>query len=303
MSYFPNNDEEKELLQFIGRYQYLNGNNVKYFFKTQKYYRKRITNLVSRNFLKRIKLDLILDDAGIKYLKMIGAEYNKLNRDKRYVPRLLYLSNIGAFYNKCETVKFIPSFEMKDRKIYTTTSRKYIGILSIKGIDYLTYRISKDHDNKYLGAVIYDIQKEKDYKNIIVFIDDVSRININDFSFGNNQVLIIQDDEENREELKYLHSIDWNKIIKDNYKNKVVLSEYSFCDYTNHKDKFISIFKFLDAEKISKIQYFLRENKNKNIDIICNKEIENTIRKEIPRANYKIVDLEEYIEKEIKIYD
>lgn len=303
MNYFPNGDEEINLIKFISKYQYLNTNDAQYFFSSKKYYKQRISNLVKKKFLRRIKSNLVLDELGIEYAKMSKFEYNKLNRNKKYILRLLTLSNLGAFFYNCNTINFIASFDMKDKEMFTTTSRKFVGILEINGFDYLTYQITNEHDNKYLRSVIYDIQKEKSYKNIIVLIDDISRINKVDFAFGMNKVLIITDDTENREKLKYLHSINWATLMNKYYKNKVVLSEYSFCDYTDYKNTYVSYFYFLDTEKINRIKQFLRENKNKNADIICNTELEKEIKKELPTARYITVNLEEYIDKERNYYD
>ena len=36
------------------------------------------------------------------------------------------------------------------------------------------------------------------YRNIIILIDDINRINLNDFAFGLNQILIIEDNAINR---------------------------------------------------------------------------------------------------------
>lgn len=303
MNYFPNGSEEISLLKFIANYQYLNSSDAKYFFSTQKYYKRRITHLISKKLLRRINQNLVLGEFGIEYAKLFNFEYHTLNRNKKYLSRLLYISNLGAFFNKCENVSFIPSFNMKDKEIYTTTSRKFVGVLEIKRIEYLVYHITKEHDNKYIYSIIYDIQKEKNYKNIIILIDDVRRINVSDFTFGMNKVLILNDTEGNREKLKYLHSIDYSKIIKDNYKNNVHLAEYIFCDYTNYKDKYISMFYFLDTEKINKIKYFLSENKNKNADIVCSIDIKEQLQKELPTCNYIIVDLDKYIDKEHIVYD
>lgn len=304
MNYFPNGDEEISLIKFISKYQYLNGADSKYFFSSKKYYKQRISNLVSKKFLRRIKLNLVLDELGIEYAKMFNFEYNKLNRNKKYISRLLYLSNIGAFYNNCNTVKFIPSFSIKDKEMFTITARKFIGILDINGIEYLTYFISEEHDERYVKSVIYDIQKERKYKNIIVLVNDKKRINIDNFTFGANQVIILEDTEENREELKYLNSIDWYSIVKEKYKkDKIYLSDYNFCEYTNYKNKYITTFYFFDTEKINRIKYFLRENKNKNADIICSAKIKDDLIKELPNCNYTVIDLEEYIDKEILVYD
>lgn len=303
MNYFPNGDEEISLVKFIAKFQYLAVNDTKYFFTTKKYYRKRITSLVEKKYLRRTNSSLVLDELGVEYAKLFNFEYTPLNRNKKYLPRLLYISNLGAFYHKCKTITYTPSFTMKDKEMFTITARKFIGILDINGIEYLTYHISKEHDNRYATSVIYDIQKERKYKNIIVLVDNLDIINPRDFAFGNNQVLVIEDTEENREKLKYLNSINWSKIIQDYYKNKVYLAEYNFCDYSDYKSKYISTFYFFDTEKINRIKYFLRENKNKNADIICSTELKKEIQKELPRANYIAVDLEKYIDKERNIYD
>ena len=215
----------------------------------------------------------------------------------------MYISNLGAYFNKSKTINFIPSYDMKDKEIFTIKARRFIGILEINGTDYLTYHISKEHDKRYINSVIYDIQKEKKYKNIIILVNDPNRIKVNDFSFGMNRVLIIEDNEKNRDKLNNLHSIRWLDVINETYKDNIFLAEYNFCDYTDYKNKYIALFYFLDTEKITRIQYFLRENKNKNADIVCSKEIEQTIKQEIPNAHYIIVNLDKYIDKERNIYD
>lgn len=303
MNYFPNGDEEISLIKFIAKFQYLSVSDAKYFFSSKKYYRNRINNLISKRLLKKNKLTLILDELGIEYAKLFNFEYTRRNRNKKYISRLLQLSNLGAFYNKCNLLTYTPSFSVKDKDMFTITARRFIGIFEINGFDYLVYKITSEHDNKYLMSVIYDIQKEKKYKNIIVLVDSLSRININDFAFGMNKVLIIEDTPQNREKLKYLHSINWSKIVNKCYNNKIILSEYSFCDYIDYKNNYISCFYFLDTEKITRIKQFLRENKNKNANIICDRELETELKKELPTVKYTIVNLEEYIDKERNYYD
>lgn len=300
MSNFPNGSEEISLLEFISKYQYLKSKDTKYFFSTQKYYKKRISNLVSKKYLRRIKSNLILDELGIEFAELFGFEYNKLNRNKKYLPRLLYISELAAFYNKCHNVKFTPSFDMKDKEEYTITSRKYIGVLEINGMEYLTYYFTENHNDKYLRLILYDIQKEKKYKNIIILTNDVNRIKTSDFTFGMNQVLIINDTEENREKLKYIHSIDWYKIIKELFYKRcnIYLADYNFCEYTDYKNKYINTFYFFDTEKVNRIKYFLKENKDKNADIVCNRQLKEMLIKEFPNCNYNIIDLEQYIERE-----
>lgn len=124
---------------------------------------------------------------------------------------------------------------------------------------------------------------------------------MNDFAFGLNRILVIEDNEINREKLKYLHSIRWKEVVDKCYKG-AYLSEYSFCEYTNNKDKFINMFYFIDTEKITRIKYFIRENSTKRAYIICNSELETRLRKQLPDANYYVVDLEQYIDKERRYY-
>lgn len=303
MNYFPNSDEEKNLIKFIAKYQYLHVSDAKYFFASKKYFKTRINNLIDKQFLKRVKLNLVLDELGIEYARLFNFEYNTLNRNIKYVPRLLYLSSLAAYYYNCNSLIFTPSFSMKDKETFTITARRFIGILTINGIEYLTYHISKKHDTKYIRSVIYDIQKEKHYKNIILLVDDISAINTNDFIFGMHQVLVVEDTIKNRENLKYINNVSWYRIIQDYYKNKVFLAEYSFCDYTDYKSKYISTFYFLDTEKINKIKYFLRENKYKNMTIICDNSLEQQLKKELPNCNYLTINMEDYIEKEHIVYE
>lgn len=303
LNFFPNCEEEIALIKFVSQYQYLNTNDAKYFFKTVDYYKKRIKHLVDKKFIKRSKSYLILDELGIEYAKLLGFDYNPVNRNAKYKNRLLNLSNIGAFYHNCKTVKFTPSFSIKDKQTFTTTGRRYIGVFDINGIEYLGYQIRAEHDEKYIKSIMYDIQKEIKYKNIIILVNDIKRINFNDFCFGINQVVVLQDSEENREKLKYLNSVNWYKIINEFYKNKAYLSEYNFCDYTDYKNKYISYFYFLDTEKINRIKYFLRENENKNIDIICDSSQKEELSKVFPNAHYIILSLEKYIDKERNYYD
>ncbi len=75
--------------------------------------------------------------------------------------------SIATFYYNCKTVDFTPSFAIKDKRIYTTTGRRFIGIFNINGFEYLAYRILKEHDNKYINT-FYFIDTENMSKYIIL---------------------------------------------------------------------------------------------------------------------------------------
>ena len=297
LNYFLKDKEEISLIKFIAKYQCLNVNSAKYFFSSSRYYRNRIKNLIDKNFLRKIKWILVLGKSGIQYVKLLNFEYNKLNKNQKYRERLLKLSNIATFYYNCNTVDFIPSFAIKDKTILTTTGRRFIGIFNINGFEYLAYQIFKEHDNRYIESVAFDIQKEMKYSNIIILVNDISRIDFSYFAFGKNQILVIEDNDINREKLKYLHSMRWKELI-DKYYSNVHLSEYSFCENSNNKDKFINTFYFIDTEKINRFRYFINENSTKRTYIICDAELETKLRKELPDANYCMVDFEKYIDKE-----
>ena len=303
MNYFPNGSEEIELLKFLAKYQYLSVKDEKYFFNTSRYYRARIKRLIEKNYLKKNKLVISLDKLGIECVKMLNFEYKSINRNRKHIDRLARVSSIGAFYHDCKQVKFTPSFDLKDKKTYTVSSRRFIGLLDISDMEYLTYQMPTIKDVEYVKSVIYDLQKEKKYTNVIVFTNEIKGLPLSEFAFGVNQVLLIEETEANKEKLKYMHNVRWADIIQKYYKQDVVISEYGFCDYTDHKEKYISTFYFLDTEKINRIKMFLIENKNKNADIICDSKIAEELKKEIPGANYCIVNFEDYIDKERIIYD
>lgn len=132
MNYFPNGEEEISLVKFIAKFQYLAVNDTKYFFSSKKYYRNRIKNLVDKKYLRRTKSYLVLDELGIEYAKLFNFEYTNLNRNQKYFERLVYISNLGAFYHRCTTVNFTPSFAMKDKQIFTTTARRFIRNIRYK---------------------------------------------------------------------------------------------------------------------------------------------------------------------------
>lgn len=303
MNYFPNGDEEISLLRFIAAFEYINEKDTKYFFSSRNYYRKRIASLVDKRYIRKIKSNFVLDEMGIEYVQSMKMDYYALNRNVRYLPRLLYISHLAAVYYGCPNIKYIASRFMKNEEVLTNTGRKYVGILEIDGLQYLTYHISKKNEKQYITSVIYDLQKEKNYEYIIIFVDDINRINIEDFAFGKDKVLIMEDTKENENSLKYLNKVRWSRIIKEYYDDTVFLSPYNFCEYTNKNDKYISIFNFIDAEKITRIKYFLMESNNRNVDIICDEKLEPILRKELPDANYVVVDLDKYTMKEKNYYD
>ena len=109
------------------------------------YYPKRIRNLIQKNIIRKYNKYLVLAENGYAYMKVLGQNTTPLRYDKKYTDRLKFISHLAAMYHKDEYIDFIPSIEIKDKNKFTETSRKYIGILKIFGTSYLTYHISKEH--------------------------------------------------------------------------------------------------------------------------------------------------------------
>ena len=80
-SIFPKNENEIELVRFIGRFQYLSNKDVKYFFNDT-YYPKRIAKLIRNNILRRYKKYLVLAENGQYFMKIIGQKASQLRYDK-----------------------------------------------------------------------------------------------------------------------------------------------------------------------------------------------------------------------------
>ena len=47
---------------------------------------------------------------------------------------------------------------------------------------------------------------------------------------------------------------------------------------------------------------FLKSNSGKQVDIICGENIVKYLGKELPLANYKLINISDFIEKDIKVY-
>lgn len=299
MNKFPS-DIEKDFLSFLYEYHFLSFDSAKYLFKSKLYYKRQILDLINNDYIKKYKSNsYILSSAGKRYLKSLGYDFStKMAYSNEYIQRQKIISFIAAFYYYSDDIKFIPSFKHKDKDIFTIKSRRYIGLIKINNKEYLTYYISKDQNTKYVNSVFFDIQKEKQYKNIIIFAEDINMIKLNQFCFGLNKVLIVDTNENSLEQLNYINKINWQKLIAEKYNVNMYLSEYNFCDYTNKKNKYIACFSNIDTEKINLIKYFLKENKDKKVDIVAKTDILDILKKELPKQNYIEININDYIVKE-----
>lgn len=296
-------EKDVEILLFVNKYKYVKVSDFKYLYVNNQYYHKKVKWLVKNKYLRKMKWYVTLGIAGKKYLEELGYNCPKISYEKTYVERQKIISTLAARFFKNENVQFIPSNDMKDKNIFTITSRRFIGMLQINKTDYLTYYISKNHTEKYIQSIIFDIRKEKKFRNVIVFVEDINMLEIKSFAFGLNKIYIIPNIEENIHLLEQIDKIDYKMMLNKLYKEKVFLSEYEFCEYCSKDSKFIFTLPFIDGEKLSAIRYFVLENKNSKVDILYSKNISLLVIDRIKNVNYIPVDFSKYIKGEFNVYE
>ena len=297
------NEKDLEILLFVKKYKYVKVSDFKYLYANKQYYQTKIKHLINNNYLRKIKWYIVLGAEGKKYLENLGYKCSRISYEKTYIERQKIISSFAARYYNNKKIKFIPSIDLKDKQIFTITSRRFIGILNIDKTDYLTYYRTKKHDNRYVQSVIYDIRKETKLKNVIVFVEDLKKIDINNFVFGLDKLYIIPTTENNIHLLERIHRIDYQKLFFKLYKENVYLSEYAFCDYYTKSRLYIFPLIFIDTEKLSIIKFFLMENKDEKVDILYSKNISLLAIGKLKGANYKPIDFEKYVQGEFNIYD
>ena len=288
---------------FVKKYKYVKVSDFKYLYANKQYYQTKIKHWINNNYLRKIKWYIVLGAEGKKYLENLGYKCSRISHEKTYIERQKIISSFAARYYNNKKIKFIPSIDLKDKQIFTITSRRFIGILNIDKTDYLTYYITKKHDDRYVQSVIYDIRKETKLKNVIVFVEDLKKIDINNFVFGLDKLYIIPTTENNIHLLERIHRIDYQKLFFKIYKENVYLSEYAFCDYYTKSRLYIFPLIFIDTEKLSIIKFFLMENKDEKVDILYSKNISLLAIGKLKGANYKPIDFEKYVQGEFNIYD
>ena len=297
------NEKDLEILLFVKKYKYVKVSDFKYLYANKQYYQTKIKHWINNNYLRKIKWYIVLGAEGKKYLENLGYKCSRISYEKTYIERQKIISSFAARYYNNKKIKFIPSIDLKDKQIFTITSRRFIGILNIDKTDYLTYYITKKHDDRYVQSVIYDIRKETKLKNVIVFVEDLKKIDINNFVFGLDKLYIILTTENNIHLLERIHRIDYQKLFFKIYKENVYLSEYAFCDYYTKSRLYIFPLIFIDTEKLSIIKFFLMENKDEKVDILYSKNISLLAIGKLKGANYKPIDFEKYVQGEFNIYD
>lgn len=261
---------------FLAKYKVMLGSDCKMIYNAKDYHRKRLKILEQEKYVKRVNTYYIkLDDKGTRLVKDFGYDYSFLCRKKDYMDRVNEVARIAALTINSD-IEFIASWNLKDKGIFTQIARKYIGKLKYQGKERITYYISKDKPISYIRQIENDIQKNVNYKNIIVFMENMKILNNNHyFAFGKESIIIVKPSSQNLTNMKMFEEIDIYQIIKKIYKDKeILLSNWPKADYMTEDRNYIIIMPFIDTERLYKLKLFLKNNQkiDRGINIITLKE-------------------------------
>ena len=283
---------------FLAKYKLMYGSDCKMVYNTKDYHRKRLKVLEQEKYIRRVnRLYIKLDVKGTKMVKDFGYDYSFNCRKKEYIDRLNEIAKVAALTIN-SNIEFVASWDLKDSNIYTQTSRKYLGKIKYQNKESLVYYISKEKQISYISQTINDIQKIMNYKNILIFIENMNILNEKQrFVFGKDSTLIINPTKFNLNLLKKLEKVDFYEIVKKIYSNKeILLSNWIKAEYMTNNREYIVVMPFIDTEKLNKLGMFYKNNPNVNrkIDIITLKENKEKIC-EILTNKVNIVELDNWL--------
>ena len=274
------------------------GSDCKLIYKAKYYHWKRLKVLEREKYIRRVnKLYIKLDDRGTRMVKDFGYDYDFSCRKKEYIDRLNELARIASLTID-SSIDFVASWNLKDNNIFTQTSRKYLGRLTYQGKDRIIYYISRDKQIVYISQIINDIQKITDYKDIIIFIEDMKIVkDSKSFVFGKESTIIVNPTVQNLSIMRKFEEIDIYQIIKQIYGNKeLLLSNWKKANYMTEDGKYIIVMPFIDTEKLHKLNIFYENNQkiNRKIDIITLKENKEKI-EEILTNKTNIIEIDNWL--------
>jgi len=283
---------------FLAKYKMMLGSDCKKIYKTKDYHRKRLKVLEQEKYIRRVnRLYIKLDDKGTRMVKEFGYNYSFTCRKKKYIDRLNEIARIAALTID-SNIEFIASWDLKDSSIYTQTSRKYLGKLKYQDKESIVYYISKEKHISYISQTINDIQKIMNYKNILIFIENMNILSEKQrFAFGKDSTIIINPTKDNLTIFKELEAFDFYEIVKKIYSDKeILLSNWKKAEYMTEDRVYIVVMPFIDTEKINRLRIFYKNNPkvNRKIDIITLKENKEKIG-EILTNKANIIELDNWL--------
>lgn len=295
--------KDYEVLNFLLKYKMLKVEDASLIYKTKRYYRERINNLIYKKYVKRYKSFIVLDKEGRKALGETGNNYIKNIKNEAYMERLKNIASIATLSIDSPS-KFIPSWEMKEKDKFTETARRYIGKIMIDNEEFLTYYISAKKEHVYIKQLIFDINKAINYDNIIIFVENFDAINkrYSNLAFGKYKTLIILNTDENKEIIRKYNSIYPYEILERIFDDEILVSDWEKADYLLEDGTYILYMPFIDTEKIERINWYYEENTNtkRNINIVTLRQNEQKL-KEILKNKCSIKIIDNYIGGESEV--
>lgn len=288
------NDDDIKVLKFLSKYKMLKVEDASLIYKTKRYYRARINRLINTKYVKRYKNYIIIDKNGRKVLNEVGTSYIKNIKNESYMERLRNIASIASITID-SNIEFIPSWDIKEKDRYTETARRYIGKMYIDQIEYLVYYISEKKEHIYLKQLLFDINKSLNYKNVIIFLENFNAIskNYSYLSFGKDNTLAILNSSINKELIKKYEKIDMHEILETVYEQEIMISNWDYADYLLVDGRYIINMLFLNTERVSKLNWFFKENteSKKKVEVITIKENELKLKELLNSKCYiKVID-------------
>ena len=289
--------KDYEVLNFLLKYKMLKVEDATLIYKTKRYYRERINNLIYKKYVKRYKSFIVLDKEGRKVLGETGNNYIKNIKNEPYMERLKNIASIATL-SIDSSIKFIPSWEIKEKDKFTETARRYIGKIVIDNEEFLTYYISAKKEHIYIKQLIFDINKSINFDNIIIFVEDFNVIDkrYSNLALGKDKTLIILNNNKNKEILRKYNSIYPYEILEKLFDSEILVSDWDKADYLLEDGIYILYMPFIDTEKIEKINWYYEENSNtkRNINVVTLRQNEQKL-KEILNIKCSIKIIDNYI--------
>lgn len=289
--------KDYEVLNFLLKYKMLKVEDATLIYKTKRYYRERINNLIYKKYVKRYKSLIVLDKEGRKVLGETGNNYIKNIKNEPYMERLKNIASIATL-SIDSSIKFIPSWEIKEKDKFTETARRYIGKIVIDNEEFLTYYISAKKEHIYIKQLIFDINKSINFDNIIIFVEDFNVIDkrYSNLALGKDKTLIILNNNKNKEILRKYNSIYPYEILERLFDSEILVSDWDKADYLLEDGIYILYMPFIDTEKIEKINWYYEENSNtkRNINVVTLRQNEQKL-KEILNIKCSIKIIDNYI--------
>lgn len=273
--------EDFEVLKFLSKYKMLKVEDASLIYKTKRYYRQRVNKLIDKEYVKRYKSYIIIDKKGRQVLNEVGSNYIKNIKNEAYMERLRHIASIATLTLNSD-IKFIPSWDMKEKDKFTETARRYIGKIIIDGKDYITYYISNQKEHIYIKQLLFDVKKTTNYEDVIIFVENLNVINkkYSNLSFGKENTHIIVNSNNNKEFLKSNSNINAHDLLEVMYEKEVYISDWDKANYLLENGTYILYMPFINTEKIERLNWYYEENTGSNrvIEILTLNENKEKVR-------------------------